>query len=102
VSPEPPAPVRALVPTAVVEALSLLVLLGFAVGRAAGGPDLSATLGPIHGVVFAAYVVVVLQARPHLGWTVARTIVVVLAAVVPLGGAVVAHRVMATDREGAW
>ena len=89
-----PAPVRALVPVAVAEAVSLLVLLGFAAGRAAGGPDLSATLGPLHGVVFTLYVVVVLQARPHLGWTLARTVAVVFAAVVPLGGALVAHRVM--------
>jgi integral membrane protein len=71
-------PERALVPVAVVEAVSLLVLLGFAVGRAAGGPDLSATLGPIHGIVFCAYVVVVLQARPRLGWTTARTVLTLL------------------------
>jgi integral membrane protein len=70
------------------------VLPGFAVGRALGGPDLSATLGPLHGVVFAGYLVVVLQARPHLGWGGGRTTLIVLAAVVPLGGAIVAHRVM--------
>lgn len=90
---EAPAPVRALVPVAVAEAVSLLALLGFAVGRTVGGPDLSATLGPLHGIVFCAYVAVVLQARPHLGWSAARTALVLLAAVVPVGGAVVAHRV---------
>ena len=89
---EQPAAVRALVPVAVVEAVSLVVLLGFAIGRAAGGPDLSATLGPIHGIVFCAYVVVVLQARPHLGWSTGRTVLTLLAAVIPVGGLVVAHR----------
>jgi integral membrane protein len=85
-------PERALRPVAAAEAISFVVLLGFAVGRAAGGPDLSATLGPIHGIVFCGYVVVVLQARPRLGWSATRTILTLLAAVVPLGGAVVAHR----------
>ena len=86
-------PERALVPVAVAEAVTLLALLGFAIGRAAGGPDLSATLGPVHGIVFCAYVVVVLQARATRGWSIGRTAVVLLAAVVPLGGAIVAHRV---------
>lgn len=83
---------RALRIVAVAEAVSLLVLLGFAAGRAAGGPDLSATLGPLHGIVFCAYVVVVLQARPAHGWSAGRTALIVLAAVIPLGGAIVAHR----------
>lgn len=87
-------PERALVPVAVAEAVSLLVLLGFAAGRAAGGPDLSSVLGPLHGIVFCAYVVVVLQCRPDAGWSVGRTAVILLAAVVPLGGAIVAHRIV--------
>lgn len=85
-------PERALRPAAIAEGVSLLVLLGFAVGRAAGGPDLSATLGPVHGIVFCAYVVVVLQARPRLGWSVGRTAATLLASVIPLGGLVVALR----------
>jgi integral membrane protein len=89
----PPTAVRALVPVAVLEAVSLVVLLGFAAARAAGGPDLSSLLGPLHGIVFVLYVVTVIQAREHMGWSAGRTAVVILAAVVPVGGAVVAHHV---------
>lgn len=97
----PPLPVRALVPISVIEAVSLLVPPGFAGGRAVGGPGLSSTLGPLHGVVFVIYAGTVLQARPHLGWGGGRTAVVIVAAVVPLGGAIVAPRVMrATIRPG--
>lgn len=75
--------------------LTLLVTLGWRLF--AGGPDLSSLVGPSHGLAFLAYFVCVAQVREVLGWSPRQTMAVLAAAVVPLGGYVVAERLIAAD-----
>ena len=83
---------------AVVEAVTYLVLLGAVVlKRVLDGPDLVSVLGPIHGVAFLVYLVLVLRIRESQGWDLGRTIVVILASAVPFGGFWVGRRLV-TDR----
>lgn len=52
-------------------------------------------LGPIHGMLWLAYVVLVLVVRPEAKWSVMMTMLVLLASLVPFGGFVVERRVAA-------
>ncbi len=84
--------------TAIAEASTYLALLGgLIVFRVFDGPRLGPTIGPIHGAAFVAYCVAVLRARPEQTWSVRRTTLLVLAAIVPIGGYLVAHRLTAKD-----
>ena len=78
---------------AVVEAVTLLCLLGAVISyRVFDGPDWTATIGPVHGLAFVAYFVAVIQTREDLGWSARRTVAIVIAAVIPAGGFVIARR----------
>lgn len=46
-------------------------------------------LGPIHGLLFIAYVVIALQLREPEGWTTQQTVWILVGAVLPFGGYVV-------------
>jgi integral membrane protein len=75
---------------AIVEATSFLLLLGASVVKRTEDEALGVEiLGPIHGGLFIAYVVVALSIRQDLGWTTKTTLLVLLGAVVPFGGYVV-------------
>jgi integral membrane protein len=79
---------------ALAEAVSYLVLLAASVAkRTLDAPELVAVVGPIHGVIFLAYVALALYVREQLGWTGWTTVMVIVAAVVPLGGLIVERRV---------
>jgi integral membrane protein len=72
---------------AYVEALSFLALLVASfVKRATEGPDLVPVLGPIHGVIFVVYVILVLKVRAGQDWGLGRTILVIIASALPFGG----------------
>ncbi len=72
---------------AYVEAASFLALLvASIVKRATEGPDLVPVLGPIHGVIFLVYVILVLKVREGQGWGLGRTIWVIIASALPTGG----------------
>jgi integral membrane protein len=78
---------------AIVEATSLLVLwITLIWRRGFDGPDLSGLLGPIHGIIFLAYLVAALRVRSAHGWNAMRTAVVIAAAVVPVAGYLLAAR----------
>ena len=49
-------------------------------------------LGPIHGVLFLAYVGLALEVRRRLGWDARTTLTVLAEAVVPAGGSLAARR----------
>lgn len=69
------------------EAASFLVLLVFVfVKRVVKGPDLVPVMGPIHGILFLVYFVMVLQIRAGQGWALGKTILVIVASALPLGG----------------
>jgi integral membrane protein len=81
---------------ALVEATSWLILLAATIWKyAADGPDLAPILGPIHGVLFLAYVFMALSLRDDAGWDGATTLGVLAAAVIPGGGYVVERRMLA-------
>lgn len=83
---------------AYVEAASYLALLvATFVKRVLDGTDLVPVLGPIHGVVFLVYLVLVLKVREGQGWGVGRTIWVMVAAALPLGGFFVGRDLKAPD-----
>ena len=78
---------------ALAEAVSYLVLLAASVAKRTldvHGPV--EALGPVHGVLFLAYVGLALGVRPILRWNLLTTALVVVAAVVPFGGFVVERR----------
>jgi integral membrane protein len=75
---------------ALAEATSFLALLVASfVKRTDGGADGVHVLGPIHGGLFIAYVVIALSLRSQLSWSTQTTFWILLAAVVPFGGYVV-------------
>ena len=61
--------VRALRLVALVETLSFAVLLVGSVLRRTTGPDLVPVLGPVHGLLFVALVLLVLVCLPLLRWS---------------------------------
>lgn len=82
-----PGEIRAFRVVAVVEAVTYLVLLAAVVlYRVLDGPDFIGVLGPIHGIAFLVYLVLALRIRESQGWSLGRTIVVIVAAALPFGG----------------
>lgn len=75
---------------AIAEATSFLALLVATYVKYAqdqpGGVDV---LGPVHGLLFLAYVGLALYLAPRAGWSLRTTVLVVLGAVAPFGGYVV-------------
>ena len=81
---------------AIAEATSWLILLTATILKyGADGPDLAPILGPIHGLLFVAYVVMALSLRQPAGWNTNTTLGVLVAAVLPFGGFVVDRKVLA-------
>jgi len=72
---------------ALLEATSFLALLVATYIKytddAPGGVEI---LGPIHGVLFLAYVFLALNLRASAGWSISTTLLVLLGAVLPFGG----------------
>lgn len=72
---------------AIAEAISfLLLVVGTVVKRAADEPIFVRILGPIHGVLFLAYAALVLICWGDQGWRFKKVALLLLLAVVPLGG----------------
>jgi integral membrane protein len=75
---------------ALAEATSFIALLIASVVKRTGGEELGVQiLGPIHGGLFIAYVIVALNVRGELGWSGKTTFWVLVGAVLPFGGYVV-------------
>ena len=86
-------------PVAMLEATTYLTLLATVVWRVAfDGPDVSSVIGPVHGIAFVAYFVVTVMVRDELEWSARRTVAILVAAVIPAGGYIVAER-LATANE---
>jgi len=87
---------------ALAEATSFIaLLLASVVKRTDGGEVGVHILGPIHGGLFLAYVVVALSARAQLDWSDRTTLLVLLGAVVPFGGYVVDRWLLREERRAA-
>lgn len=75
---------------ALAEATSFLALLVATYVKYANDAPLGVEiLGPIHGVLFLAYVYIAVVIRGSLGWSHRTTLYVLLGAVVPFGGFIV-------------
>jgi integral membrane protein len=75
---------------ALAEATSFLCLLIASVLKRTADAAIGVTvLGPIHGVLFLAYVYLVLVLRADQGWAPRTTLLILLGAVLPFGGYVV-------------
>ncbi|HEX5982894.1 MAG TPA: DUF3817 domain-containing protein [Solirubrobacterales bacterium] len=75
---------------ALAEATTFLALLAASVVKHTGGSEIGVKiLGPIHGLLFIAYVVMALQLREEAGWTGRQTFWILVGAVLPFGGYVV-------------
>jgi len=75
---------------ALAEATTFLALLVASVVKNTGGSELGVkVLGPIHGLLFVVYVLMVWQLREEAGWTGKQTFWILVGAVLPFGGYVV-------------
>ena len=75
---------------ALAEATSFIALLIASVIKRTGGGELGVQiLGPIHGLLFIAYVAIALNLRPRAGWSGKATFWILVGAVIPFGGYVV-------------
>ena len=75
---------------ALAEATSFIALLIAAVVKRTADNEIGVQiLGPIHGLLFIAYVVNVFAVRAELGWNGKTTFWILVGAVVPFGGYVV-------------
>lgn len=75
---------------ALAEATSFIALLIASAIKRTGGDEIGVQiLGPIHGGLFIAYVIVALNLRSQLEWPGRTTFWVLVGAVVPFGGYVV-------------
>jgi integral membrane protein len=84
--------VRTLRVISLAEATSfLLLLVATAVKYGAGLPQGVKVLGPLHGVLFLGYVALVLMARGPLGWSAGRTVLALVAGVLPVAPLLVEH-----------
>jgi integral membrane protein len=70
---------------AILEATSFLILLSCSFFARDGVP----IMGPIHGMLFLAYVGIALIIRESAGWNAKETLLILVGAVVPFGGFVV-------------
>jgi integral membrane protein len=75
---------------ALAEATSFLLLLIAAVVKRTDGNESGVEiLGPIHGLLFVAYVAIALTIRAEQGWSAKVTFWILVGAVLPFGGYVV-------------
>lgn len=78
--------------------LVVLVLVGMPMKYLAGDPWVVEHVGPLHGWLYAVYLVVTVHLSRRRGWALAKTAGVLLAGTVPFLSFVVERRVTATER----
>ena len=87
---------------AILEATSFLLLLVAAVLKRTADAEIGVTvLGPLHGALFIAYVLLALNLRPDQGWSTKTTLLILLGAVIPFGGYVVDRWLTTSSRSPA-
>ncbi len=78
---------------AVLEAVSWLVLIVATIVKYTADAPLGVKImGPVHGVLFLAYVALVIEVRRKLAWDARTTFIVLADSIIPFGGFVVARR----------
>lgn len=81
---------------AILEGVSFLVLLGIAMPLkyAMGRPEATEMVGMAHGILFIAYVIMVILIRKQLNWDFKTTILALVASVLPFGPFVVDKKLL--------
>ena len=80
-------PAEAFRVAAYVEAVTYLMLLvAVVIYRVLDGPDFIGLLGPIHGIAFLVYLFLVIRIREDQAWDLWRTLLIIIASALPLGG----------------
>lgn len=84
---------------AILEGLSFLVLLGIAmpIKYVLGKPEATQIIGMAHGVLFIAYVLMVVPIRKQLNWNFKTTALALTASVLPFGPFVVDRKLLKKD-----
>jgi integral membrane protein len=79
----------------IAEGLSYLVLLfiGVPLKRLGGHPEVVQIVGPIHGLLFVLYVLTVIQAKTEYGWPLGKTLLSLLASIIPGGTFYADHKI---------
>jgi integral membrane protein len=78
---------------AAVEAVTWMVMIGAVVAkRGFGVEQATALIGPVHGIVFLAYLAGVVFLREELQWSFGRTTLAIVAAVIPAGAYLIVDR----------
>lgn len=78
---------------AIAESITWIALICASIAkRALDMPELTQIVGPIHGVVFLVYACAVLYVRDDLRWSAGRTVVALIAALLPLGTFLIVER----------
>jgi integral membrane protein len=86
---------------AIAEAISFICLLiATVVKYAADQPKGVEILGPLHGMLFVAYVALAFIAKQQRGWSLQKLAVVLLGAVVPTVGYFMGRRLIEEDAAG--
>ncbi len=75
----------------------LILLVCVVVKRVFHGPDMVSVMGPLHGILFLVYFVLVLKIRPSQGWNLGKTILVIVASALPFGGFFVGSHLVTED-----
>ncbi|CAN5500503.1 DUF3817 domain-containing protein [soil metagenome] len=77
------------------EGISFLVLLfiGVPLKRMGGHPEVVEIVGPIHGLLFILYVLTVIQAKTEYSWPLGKTLLALLASILPGGTFYADHKV---------
>ncbi|MBO0948632.1 DUF3817 domain-containing protein [Fibrella forsythiae] len=77
------------------EGLSFLILVFIAVPlkRIGGHPEAVQVVGPIHGLLFVMYVLTVVQAKAEYNWPLGKTLLALLASVIPGGTFYADHKI---------
>lgn len=87
---------------ALFEATTFLMLLVSSAIKNTGGSEIGVKiLGPIHGLLFIAYVFFAWQLREKAGWTGKQTFWILVGAVLPFGGYVVDWWLLRRERAEA-
>jgi integral membrane protein len=85
---------------ALIEATSFLALLIAAVVKRTADNEIGVKiLGPLHGLLFIAYIAIALSIRAEAGWTAKQTFWILVGAVVPFGGYVVDWWLLRRERQ---
>lgn len=94
-------PLNLLRRVSIVEALSFLILLAATVVKRTGGTELGVeVLGPIHGILFIAYALLIIVHHRLLNWSLWKVLGAIFLGAVPLGGFFVERRWLQVQPSG--